>query len=109
MRQLLALKVGGQDIQLPAQIQPLQNVANNFGSKILSTVVSLLLLAAVILCLFYLILGGFKWIMSEGDAKQVEGARNQILWAAIGLGVCFLSFAFVNVLGYVLQIKLLGP
>lgn len=66
--------------------------------KIVGAVVNLLFLAAGIVALIYLVLGGIKWITSEGDSKNVEGARNQIIAAAIGLAVTFLSYLVLNVL-----------
>lgn len=49
-----------------------------------------------IAALFYLIWGGFKWITSGGDQKGVEGARNHIVAAIIGLIIIFLSYIILN-------------
>jgi hypothetical protein len=43
-----------------------------------------------------LILGGIKYLTSGGDSKKVTDAKNTVLYAIIGLVVCFLSFAIVN-------------
>lgn len=103
----LAFSIGGTQINLPAQIQPLQSRADNFGSRIIANIISLLLIFAVLIALFYIVYGGIRWIMSSGDAKQIEGARNTILYAAIGLAVAFLSFAVVNVVAFFFGIPLL--
>jgi hypothetical protein len=71
--------------------------AGNIG-PILGSVINLLFLVAGIIALFYLIIGGIKWVTSGGDSKNIEAARNQIIAAAVGLGVTFLSYLIINLL-----------
>jgi hypothetical protein len=68
----------------------------NFAS-VLSKIITLILVGAVILALFFLIWGGIKWIMSGGDKAKVESARNTIIAAIIGLIIAFLAFFILNV------------
>src|SRR6266849_1878485 len=70
---------------------------NNIG-PIVGSVVNFIFLIAAIIALIYLVLGGIKWVTSEGDTKNVEAARNQIIAAAVGLGVTFLSYLIINLL-----------
>ena len=49
-----------------------------------------------IIAVIMLILGGIKYLTSGGDSKKVTDAKNTVLYAIIGLVVCFLSFAIVN-------------
>jgi hypothetical protein len=58
---------------------------------------NLLILAAVILSLFYLVWGGVNWLMSEGDKQRVNQARQKIVFAILGLAVVFVSFLLINV------------
>lgn len=51
-----------------------------------------------IFALVFLVWGGIKWLTSEGDKNAVEGARNHIVAAIIGLVIIFLSYLLVNVL-----------
>lgn len=51
---------------------------------------------AGLVALVLIIFSGIKFIMSGGDPKQVEGARNTATWAIIGLVVVFFSFAIVR-------------
>lgn len=67
-------------------------------SAVIGSVINLLFLIAAIIALFFLVTGGIKWVTSEGDTKNVEGARNQIIAAAVGLGVTFLSYMIINLL-----------
>lgn len=71
--------------------------AANIGQTI-GSVVNLLFIIAAIIALIYLVIGGIKWVTSEGESKNVEAARNQIIAAAIGLGVTFLSYFILNLL-----------
>lgn len=64
----------------------------------IGSIINLLFLIAGIIALFYLVQGGIKWITSEGDSKNVEAARNQIIGAIVGLGITFLSYLIINLL-----------
>ena len=43
-----------------------------------------------------LIYGGIRYTISMGDAKNVEAAKNTILYAIIGIVVALLAYAIVN-------------
>ena len=49
-----------------------------------------------IIAVIMLIIGGIKYVVSGGDSKKVTDAKNTVLYAIIGLVVCFLSFAIIN-------------
>ena len=112
MKDLIALTIGGTPIQVPKEIQHIIDVNNSdtgsYGGKIIGTVIGIMLLVAVFMALGFILAGGFKWITSQGDPKQIEGARNTIIYAAIGLGIAVLSFYFVNLLGCFLNAPILG-
>ncbi len=67
----------------------------SFG-QILGTVITIAFIIAVLIALAFLILGGMKWITSGGDKSGVEGARNQIIAAIIGLIIVFLAYFILN-------------
>src|SRR5689334_19266732 len=56
--------------------------ANNIGS-VVSAVVTILLIGAALIALFFLIIGGIRWITSGGDKSKVESARNTIIASII--------------------------
>ena len=60
--------------------------------KITNTILYIVGIVAVIM----LIVGGIKYVISGGDGKKVTDAKNTVLYAIIGLVVCFLAFAIVN-------------
>lgn len=70
--------------------------AGDFGGLI-GNVITLLFVIAVIIALAFLIWGGIKWILSGGDKSAVEGARNTIVAAVVGLVIVFLSYFILNI------------
>lgn len=71
--------------------------AKDLGSVVASAITFIFVLVAIA-ALGFLVWGGFKWLISEGDKNAVEGARNHIVNAVIGLIVIFLSYLIINVL-----------
>jgi len=67
------------------------------ANDIVRTVVQILLIAAVVIALVFLIWGGIKWILSGGDKGKVEAARNTIIGAIIGLVIAFAAFFILNI------------
>ncbi len=65
--------------------------SNNLGG-IVAAGVTFMLIIAVVVALFYLVLGGIRWVTSGGDKAKVESARNHIIAAIIGLVIAFLAF-----------------
>lgn len=52
-----------------------------------------------------IILGGFYFLTSQGDAAKVTKGKNTILWGVVGLIIALLAFAIVNfVLGNFLAV-----
>lgn len=70
--------------------------ANSIG-RIISTIVTVLLIGAAIIALLFLILGGIRWVTSGGDKAKVESARNTIIAAIIGLIIALLAFFIASV------------
>ena len=68
-----------------------------FGDKgVFKQVTNTILYVVGIVAVVMLIIGGIKYLLSGGDSKKVTDAKNTVLYAIIGLVVCFLSFAIVN-------------
>jgi len=59
-------------------------------------IVNGLLVVASIAASIYLVLGGIRYITSQGEEDQTEQAKSTILYALIGLIVIGLSAALVN-------------
>lgn len=63
---------------------------------VIGPAVNWVFVVATVIALGYLIYGGIKWVMSEGDKTNVESARNHIVASIIGLIIIFLSYFILN-------------
>jgi uncharacterized membrane protein len=63
---------------------------------LVGVVVNALLFILGAISVLVIIIGGFRYVTSMGDAKNIESAKNTILYAVIGLIVAFLAYAIVN-------------
>lgn len=71
--------------------------SNLFGDTgIFRQVTNVILYIVGIIAVIMLIIGGIRYVVSGGDAKKVTDAKNTVLYAIIGLVICFLAFAIVN-------------
>ena len=61
-----------------------------------TTIVNTALFIIGALSVVMLIYGGIRYTISMGDAKNVEAAKNTIMYAIIGIVVAMLAFAIVN-------------
>lgn len=67
----------------------------------LQTVTSNVFLGVGILAVIFLIIGGIRYAISGGDAKNIKEAKETILYAIIGLVLALLAFTLVIVIGNV--------
>lgn len=75
------------------------------GSVLASVINSLLVWGAAIAVLF-IIIGGFRYIISMGNQEGVEKARNTVLYAVLGLILIFVAYLIVAyLLGSLLGVK----
>lgn len=76
--------------------------------QILSGFIRVLLIAAAVVFFLWLVLGGIKWIMSGGDKARVEGARDQVTHALIGLVIVFSAFAIAQLIKVLFDVDILN-
>lgn len=67
----------------------------NLGDVLFDVVNALLLFAGAVAVLF-LIIGGFRYVVSAGNAEQVEGAKKTIVYALLGLIIIFIAYVLVQ-------------
>lgn len=79
---------------------PLCKLKLDNASTITGSIVTVLLIFAVIAALIFLLYGGIRWIMSAGDKSKLEAARGTITGAVIGLVVAFSAYFILNVITY---------
>jgi uncharacterized membrane protein len=71
---------------------------------IIATLIALALVAATILCLVFIIVGGITFILSAGNEDKIKRAVHTIRFAIIGLIVTFVAFFAVAWISRLLDI-----
>lgn len=104
----LAFTINGSPAPLPSVLVPIANSAEGFGFNYIGFIVNIVYVIAIVLALAYILFGGVKWILSEGDHKKMADARQTLVYAAVGLTVIFISILLVNLLGAFFGISFLG-
>lgn len=77
------------------------------GRTYLHSGITLFLIGAALLALFFFIWGGIGWITSGGDKTKLQNARNKMIYSIIGLIVAFLAFFIVTLIGTLFGVELL--
>lgn len=86
----------GTSVSIPAP-QDIQNIPiATYGSNIIWLSLELFLLAALLLSLFMLMYGGFRFMTSGGSKQDLDLAKKTIVLSVIGLLIVVLSFIIIN-------------
>lgn len=72
------------------------NTAGTSLESIIRIVINTLLFLIGIVAVVMIIMGGFRYIVSNGDTGAMTAAKNTILYAVVGLVVAIAAFAIVN-------------
>jgi hypothetical protein len=73
---------------------PTANGAAN--GNVLKTILSIVLGVLGALALFYMTIGGFRYVTSQGDPQAIEKAKQTVLYALIGLVVAIVAEVIVS-------------
>ena len=84
------------------------NIPSLTVDRIVQGVINVFLIGAALIFFFMLVLGGIKWIMSEGDEGKVKSARDQVQNALVGLVIVFAAWAILRLIGSLFGIDLTG-
>jgi len=79
-----------------AQLQVPNDLKNSAGQGQIDTAVNIFIAIAAVVAVLLIVWGGVKFITSKGDPGATAKARNTIIYAAVGLALCMLSFAIVQ-------------
>lgn len=77
-----------------------------FGSLV-GGILSVLMVVALLILLFYLIWGAFEWLTSGGDSSKLQSARNRMLHAIVGILILSATLAIFMFVQYLLGIEIL--
>ncbi len=103
----IALTINGNNIGVGGTETIARN-AGVLGANLYGSISYMFIFIIVIVSFLFMVYGGIKWIMSEGEEKNVEGAQHIIINASIGLAIAMLSYFFLNIASAFLGFKLLG-
>lgn len=79
---------------------------NTAPQKVITNALTIVFIVAILMVLFFLIIGAFQWITSGGDKDKVGKARGTIVNALIGLAVLALAFVIITVVGQIVNINI---
>jgi hypothetical protein len=65
-------------------------------AKMVQVIIGILSFAIGIVATIMIIIGGIRYVTSNGDASQVKSAKDTILYSVIGLIVALMAYAIVN-------------
>lgn len=68
---------------------------SGFGT-ILDNVMNIVFPAAGLICVVFIIIGGYMWIASAGDPSKIKQAQGTLTWAIIGLVFVLISVLVVR-------------
>jgi len=77
---------------------------SNIGLWVTWTMTLVFPFAGIVL-FFYLIYGGYQYLISSGDPKSIQSAQQTITYAIVGFIVMISSYFAVRALGYTLDLK----
>jgi hypothetical protein len=63
---------------------------------LLGNLVQALVMLAGLALFVMILIGGFNYLTSAGDAKKAESGRNTIFWAIVGIVVMVSSYAIIR-------------
>ena len=70
---------------------------NLFGNGgIFQTVINIMLFIVGVLAVVMIIFSGIRYTSSRGDPKQVESAKNTLMYSIIGLVIAIFAYAIIN-------------
>jgi uncharacterized membrane protein (GlpM family) len=74
-------------------------------NTIIAVVTNTLIFIVGAISVIVLIIGGLRYVLSGGNATSVQGAKNTILYAIVGLAVSIAAYAIIQYVFQVLGVK----
>ena len=66
------------------------------ASKLIKSVINILLYVLGTIAVIMIVVGGIRYTLSNGNASEITGAKNTILYSIVGLVVAMLAWSIVN-------------
>lgn len=92
------------DFNFLQPFKPTSNAeAGNTFNALLGQIIGLVLTIAAIVAFFYLVISGFQYITSGGDAGKAQTARQGIINALIGIVIILVAYLVLRYVGTFLR------
>ncbi len=87
----------------------LGNIQGSFGfssplttaqtpAQLATQIINIMLLFAGIVAVFFIIIGGYRYLTAGGNSEQAESGRTSVVNAIIGVVIIILSYVIINVI-----------
>lgn len=76
-----------------------------YTGNVLRTVISVFFVVGIIYFTWHFLMGAYHMIASEGDSKKVADAKNELEFTVVGLGIVFLVYVVLKVVGEVFGLQ----
>ncbi|MBI3494824.1 hypothetical protein HY004_02475 [Candidatus Saccharibacteria bacterium] len=70
--------------------------ATNAVSLMIKNIINLLIYIAGIIAVIIIVIAGMRFVTSNGDSGATSKARNEIIYAVVGLVIAIMAYALVN-------------
>ncbi len=67
-------------------------------AQLATQIINLMLMFAGIVAVFFIIIGGYRYLTAGGNSEQVEAGRTSVTNAIIGVVIIILSYVIINVI-----------
>lgn len=71
------------------------NSADDFKT-VIKNVINILLFLIGMIAVIFIVIAGFRFVTSNGDANTVSQAKNTIIYAVLGIVIAVMAYAIVN-------------
>jgi hypothetical protein len=62
----------------------------------IGNIINIALIFASVLAVIYIIIGGYKYVMSVGKPEAIQQAKDTIYWAIAGLIICLAAYIIIQ-------------
>lgn len=73
-----------------------KETGNDTVNPIIQDIIGTLIFAIATISVIMIIVGGIRYVISNGDASKIKSAKDTILYSVVGLAVALLAYAIVN-------------
>ena len=80
---------------------------SNYVASLISSAITLLIIAAFVIGLIWMIFAGYSFIFAGDDPKKVSSAWSRIYWGLLGLVIVVGAFAIISLVEAVFNVHFL--